>query len=211
MYKTIGLKVLIVAASSSFLLGSTLSVRPQLSSTGITTNISTATGAPVETGSGLQGLPDFVSLAKQLSPAVVNVSATGVNRKPRLSPSPFGQEDPHSEFWERFFGGPLPRGPSRQSTLGSGFILDREGLILTNNHVVENAKKIVVRLSDKREFEAKVVGRDSKTDISVILSAWNTLSRLGSLVLRADILGQVRMTTLSKPTPRSIRETPVGL
>jgi len=148
-------------------LGSPLSSRSELSSRGITTSISKAEG-PVAAASGLQGLSDFVSLAKQLSPTVVNVSTTRANSRTRESPSPFGQEDPHSEFWERFFGGPLPRGPSRQSTLGSGFILDREGLILTNNHVVEDAKKIVVRLSDEREFEAKVLGRDPKTDIAVI-------------------------------------------
>ena len=167
MRKTVGVKMLIVAASISFLLGSPLSLWSELSSRGITTSISKAE-EPVAAASGLQGLSDFVSLAKQLSPAVVNVSTTRANSKTRGSPSPFGQEDPHSEFRERFFGGPLPQGPSRQSSLGSGFILDREGLILTNNHVVEDAKKIVVRLSDEREFEAKVVGRDPKTDIAVI-------------------------------------------
>ncbi|MBI2986937.1 MAG: DegQ family serine endoprotease, partial [Deltaproteobacteria bacterium] len=82
--------------------------------------------------------------------------------------SPFGEEDPFGDFWRKFFGGPLPRGPQRQKSLGSGFIIDRDGSILTNNHVVENAEKITVRLADEREFEAKVVGKDSKTDIAVI-------------------------------------------
>ncbi len=168
MRQIVGLKILIVTALAPFLFGAVPSVRLQLSFAGITTNISKAAEAPVATISRPQGLVDFVSLAKQLSPAVVNVSTTRVNSRARVSPSPFGQEDPFSEFWKRFFGGPLPRGPSRQSTLGSGFILDRAGLILTNNHVVEDAKKIVVRLSDEREFEAKVVGRDPKTDIAVI-------------------------------------------
>ncbi|TMA05427.1 MAG: DegQ family serine endoprotease, partial [Deltaproteobacteria bacterium] len=66
------------------------------------------------------------------------------------------------------FGGPIPRGPQRQKSLGSGFIIDSDGSILTNNHVVENAQKIVVKLADEREFEAKVVGTDPKTDIAVV-------------------------------------------
>jgi len=82
--------------------------------------------------------------------------------------SPFGEEDPFGDFWRKFFGGPIPRGPQRQKSLGSGFIIDRDGSILTNNHVVENAEKIVVKLADEREFEAKVIGKDSKTDIAVI-------------------------------------------
>jgi len=168
MCQIVGLRVLIVTALASFLFGAVPSVRVQLSFAGITTNISKAAETSVGAASRPQGLADFVSLAKQLGPAVVNVSTTRADSRTRVSPSPFGQEDPFSEFWKRFFGGPLPRGPSRQSTLGSGFILDRAGLIVTNNHVVEDAKKIVVRLSDEREFEAKVVGRDPKTDIAVI-------------------------------------------
>ena len=62
----------------------------------------------------------------------------------------------------------MPRGPQRQRSLGSGFIIDGDGSILTNNHVVENAQKIVVKLADEQEYEAKVIGRDPKTDIAVI-------------------------------------------
>jgi serine protease Do len=83
--------------------------------------------------------------------------------------SPFGEEDPFNDFWRRFFGGPAPRGPQRQRSLGSGFIIDGDGSIITNNHVVENASKILVKLSENdQEFEAKVIGRDPKTDIAVI-------------------------------------------
>jgi serine protease Do len=123
-------------------------------------------------------LPDFVTLAKKMRPVVVNISTTQVSEsrgEPEFG-SPFGEEDPFNDFWRRFFGGPVPRGPQRQRSLGSGFIIDPDGSILTNNHVVENAQKIVVKLSDDEEFEAKVVGRDSKTDIAVIkINAKNSL------------------------------------
>ena len=116
-------------------------------------------------------LPDFVNLAKKIRPSVVNISTTqtseGRGGSQEFS-SPFGEDDPFNDFWRRFFGGPMPRGPQRQRSLGSGFIIDPDGSILTNNHVVENASKIVVKLSDNIEYEAKVVGRDPKTDIAVI-------------------------------------------
>lgn len=117
--------------------------------------------------SELRGLPDFVPLAKKLRPVVVNISTTQVSEGPGF-PSPFGEEDPFSEFWRRFFGSPPPRGPFRQRSLGSGFIIDRDGSILTNNHVIENAQKILVKLADEREFEGKVIGRDPKTDIAIV-------------------------------------------
>ena len=113
-------------------------------------------------------LPDFVTLAKKLRPVVVNISTTQVAERSEGPAGPFQEGDPRGDFWRRFFGGPIPRGPQRQKSLGSGFIIDRDGSILTNNHVVENAEKIVVRLADEREFEAKVIGKDSKTDIAVI-------------------------------------------
>ena len=128
----------------------------------------------------VSGLPDFVSLAKKIKPIVVNISTTQVSEGrggPQEFSSPFGEEDPFNDFWRRFFGGPLPRGPQRQRSLGSGFIIDGDGSILTNNHVVENASKIVVKLSDDQEYEAKVVGRDPKTDIAVIkINAKTTLT-----------------------------------
>jgi len=123
-----------------------------------------AANAHAGTAIGAAALPDFASLAKRLRPVVVNISTTQVSEGVQGFGSPFGEED----FWRKFFGGPLPRGPQRQKSLGSGFIIDHDGSILTNNHVVENAEKITVRLADEREFEAKVVGKDSKTDIAVI-------------------------------------------
>jgi len=114
-------------------------------------------------------LPDFVPLAKKLGPVVVNISTTqAIKQRPTPPQTPFGGDDPMSEFWRRFFGDPFPQGPFRRQGLGSGLIVDRDGTILTNNHVIENAEKIMVKLQDDREFEGKVIGRDAKTDIAVL-------------------------------------------
>src|SRR5713226_1229343 len=119
-----------------------------------------------------QGLPDFANLAKRLGPAVVNVSTTQIRKTAQEVPAPFGQEDDSfNQFWQRFFGGQMPqmpRGPQRQRGLGSGFIIDRDGTIVTNYHVVDGAQKIVVTLSDGGSFDGKVLGKDQKTDIAVI-------------------------------------------
>jgi serine protease Do len=119
--------------------------------------------------------PNFADLAEQLKPAVVNVSTTQVVKgqrrmAPRMPfPSPFGGErDPFEEFFERFFGGEGPQREMRRRSLGSGFIITKDGYIVTNNHVVENAADIKVSLSDKEEFDAKVIGRDPKTDLALI-------------------------------------------
>ncbi len=100
---------------------------------------------------------------------VVNIS-TSLVVKPSAEgpPGPFGGEDPSDNPWERFFGQPLPRGPFRQQGLGSGFIVESDGIILTNNHVVADAEKITVKFQDEREFEGRVIGKDAKTDIAVI-------------------------------------------
>jgi serine protease Do len=127
---------------------------------------------PGEPSAGLT-LPNFVDLAKRNFPAVVNVSTTstdgeadshGPGGTPRNAPG-----DPSWEPFERFFGpGQLPRRPFKQKSLGSGFVIDKRGSILTNNHVVEDAEEIVVRLSDGTEHKAKLLGRDKKTDIALI-------------------------------------------
>jgi serine protease Do len=116
-------------------------------------------------------LPNFSALAKQVQPGVVNIRTVKTTKEggpvfrhffgnPFGNREPFGNRDPFGEG-----------GPSRefkQRSLGSGFILDKGGFIVTNNHVIENADQIKVRLADEREFEAKVVGRDSKTDLALI-------------------------------------------
>ncbi len=110
----------------------------------------------------------FASIAKSVEPAIVNISTTQIierrtprQRRPRV-PDEF-------EFpFERFFG-PFEEGPSAARSLGSGVIVDKSGYILTNNHVVEQATKIEVRLADRNErYSAKVVGSDYETDLAVI-------------------------------------------
>jgi serine protease Do len=115
-------------------------------------------------------MQDFASLAKRVGPSVVNVSTTQMRRTSQNAPSPFGDQDPMGQFWERFFGGQVPRGApeQRRSGLGSGFIIDGDGTILTNYHVVDGAQKITVTLSDGKGYDAKVLGKDQKTDIAVI-------------------------------------------
>ncbi len=121
------------------------------------------------------GLPNFADLSESLRPSVVNIStSTAPQARPQMRgrkpPRGFGQGDPYHEFWEPFerFFGPMPQQQRPQRSLGSGFILNREGLILTNNHVVEGADEIIVQLDDDSEYEAEMVGRDPKTDIAVI-------------------------------------------
>ena len=167
--RKVGAKGLMIVALVSLLVGLGMSGGLDGLFGGRVINLWGQTGSPdVKTSPTPQGLPDFVTLAKKLKPVVVNISTTQVSEGARGFGSPLGEEDPFGDFWRKFFGGPAPRGPQRQKSLGSGFLIDRDGSILTNNHVVENAEKIVVKLADEREFEAKVVGKDSKTDIAVI-------------------------------------------
>ena len=176
--KRIGMKGLVIVALVSLLVGLGVSGSLGWLSSGPAVDLWGETGSPeIRTVAPQpQGLPDFISLAKKLTPVVVNISTTQVSEGSRSFASPFGQEDPFSDFWRKYFGGPLPRTPFRQKSLGSGFIIDRDGSILTNNHVVEGAQKIVVKLADEQEFEAKIIGRDPKTDIAVIkIDARNNL------------------------------------
>src|SRR5947199_9672258 len=121
-------------------------------------------------------LPDFAGLAEHVAPSVVNISSTQEVKGGPLAPGGpgggrgGGEDDPFHDFFgpfERFFGPPRHT-PYKAKSLGSGFVIDPAGYILTNNHVVENAEEIIVKLPTGKEFKAKVVGRDSKTDIALI-------------------------------------------
>ncbi|HEX5774235.1 MAG TPA: DegQ family serine endoprotease [Geomobilimonas sp.] len=114
--------------------------------------------------------PDFVVLARELKPTVVNISTAKVitpqKRWKRPSPSPFGT-DPFEDFFERFLE-EMPQRPRKERSLGSGFIISSDGYILTNNHVVAGANEIKVKLADGREFRGEIKGLDEKLDMALI-------------------------------------------
>jgi len=120
-----------------------------------------------------QGLPDFADLAEKQGQAVVNISTSQTIKGPRLGPGPqwpFDEDDPAFEFFRRFMPKPHPNMPREfeNRSLGSGFIISADGYILTNAHVVQEADEVVVKLTDKREFKAKVIGTDRRTDVALI-------------------------------------------
>ena len=124
-----------------------------------------------------RGLPDFTELVEKQGASVVNISTTQTvrNNARGAQPFPFDENDPMFEFFRRFIprqpGSPafpcLPREQESRS-LGSGFIVAADGYILTNAHVVDAADEILVRLTDKREFKARVIGADKRTDVALI-------------------------------------------
>ena len=124
--------------------------------------------------SSSQHLPDFTRIVEENGPAVVNVSVSRTTPVAAQGPGPGNsQDDPLQDFLRRF--GPQgpqgqgPRGePEVQRGLGSGFIISSDGVILTNAHVVAEATEITVKLTDRREFDAKVLGVDKRTDIAVL-------------------------------------------
>ena len=124
-------------------------------------------------------LPDFTELVEKVGPSVVNIRT--LERASRANPSSPGGLDPNLEEFFRRFGIPLPggRGSPRgggsggdeepqQRGVGSGFILSADGYIMTNAHVVDGADELLVTLTDKREFKAKVIGADKRTDVAVV-------------------------------------------
>jgi serine protease Do len=114
-------------------------------------------------------VPSFADLSERLSPTVVNISTTKIIKSQQRLPgggqpfNRFGNDD----FFRRFFGD-RPEREYKQNSLGSGFIISADGYIFTNNHVVEKADKIKVKLSDGREYDGEVKGKDANTDIALI-------------------------------------------
>ena len=108
-------------------------------------------------------LPDFSAIVDSTGPAVVNISVSG-RQKTAATMDP---DDPMFEFFRRF-GVPTPQQPGPARGMGSGFIVSADGVILTNAHVVADADEVTVKLTDKREFKARVVGLDKLTDVAVL-------------------------------------------
>jgi serine protease Do len=136
--------------------------------------------APVVTG-----LPDFTDLIDKVGPAVVNIRTTEKVRQTPGNPN----EEEMQEFLRRFFGGQavprgrrgVPQAPQDEEVtrgVGSGFIISDDGYVLTNAHVVEGADEVTVTLTDRREFKAKVLGSDKRSDVAVLKLAATNLPRL---------------------------------
>lgn len=118
-------------------------------------------------------LPDFTGLVKSLSPAVVNISTINAPKTDESQPEQFrgpnGEEIPDifRDFFRGFQGpGGTPR--ANPQSLGSGFIISADGYVLTNHHVVEGADKVMVRMNDRREIEAEVIGSDKRSDVALL-------------------------------------------
>ncbi len=127
-------------------------------------------------------IPDFADLVERASPAVVNIRTTEKVMQQQAQGGIPGMPEDQAEFFRRFFGVPIPGlpggpkqvqpGPGKPQEadrgVGSGFIIDSNGMILTNAHVVEGANTIYVTLTDKREYKAKLLGMDKRTDVAVV-------------------------------------------
>lgn len=134
--------------------------------------------APQPSAAAVRGLPDFADLVDQVGPAVVNIRTTAKVRSNNRSGSQTDEE--MQEFFRRYFGVPGPRQDPRRNTpqpgdeeetprgVGSGFVLSADGYVITNAHVVDGADEVFVRLIDRREFKARVIGADERTDVAVV-------------------------------------------
>ncbi|MNK34793.1 putative periplasmic serine endoprotease DegP-like precursor [compost metagenome] len=137
-----------------------------------------ATTAAVAAPAAMVTLPDFSTITSRDGPAVVNISVTGTEKAPdddtMAQLQGIDPDDPMFQFFRHFQGQMGPRGQQQQQravpvrSQGSGFIVDPSGIIMTNAHVVKDAKEVTVKLTDRREYRAKVLGADAKTDIAVL-------------------------------------------
>jgi serine protease Do len=182
LYKDVGVRTLsaiaLVALFAACSPQSSTAAAPAAAASGNAAHavpVSTAVPSAEAVAAASRGLPDFADLVAAVGPAVVNVTVIErAGRNQQRAADPFGSDDdsddPLSDFFRRFG---IPRNNTPRDTppsrgVGSGFIISPDGYILTNTHVVQNASKITVRLTDRREFDAKVIGTDERTDVAVI-------------------------------------------
>ena len=147
------------------------------------TQVAALASAPAPAPASVRGLPDFTDLVEQVGPSVVNIR-TLEKTTGRETPAN-GPDEEMQEFFRRFFGVPMPipnnpNAPRQQRPnrgqpeepqpkgVGSGFILSADGYVMTNAHVVEGADQVLVTLPDKREFKARIIGADARTDVAVV-------------------------------------------
>ncbi len=134
-------------------------------------------------GLSARSLPDFTPLIEKNSAAVVNISTTlkpGSRMGRHYNIPDIPGNSPFSDFFKKYFG-QIPEGRQpfqERSSLGSGFIISKDGYIITNNHVVKDADEIIVRLHDRREFNAEIIGRDERSDIALLKIAGEELPNL---------------------------------
>lgn len=150
-------------------------------------SLSLAVAAP-----SVAGLPDFTDMAEKAGPAVVNIRTTERVKTGRGGASS-AQDEEMQEFFRRFFGMPIPQQPTPRGSrpnavpemeeqvprgVGSGFIISADGFIMTNAHVIDGADEVFVTLTDKREYKAKIVGADKRTDVAIVKIEGSNLPRL---------------------------------
>jgi len=159
--KTILIALLLVGSVLGFGYGMSTAIKPSNASTAPASAVSEAPMIPA----------NFTDLARMVRPGVVNIQVVkkvkNVGFGFRSFGSPFGEKDPFGDFFGPFLEGNPPRS-FEQRGVGSGFVMNRDGYILTNNHVVEDADQIKVKLANGKEYSGKVVGRDPKTDLALV-------------------------------------------
>ena len=149
--------VIMLALTGGFLLAAGLQINPS---------------AHAKSAENYSAPGNFSKLAEMAGPAVVNIRTVKTIKRGgpgfrQFQRGPRGRENPFDDFFERFFGENMPR-DFKQPSLGSGFIIDPKGYVVTNNHVIEDADQIKVKLGNDKEFDAEVVGRDPNTDLALL-------------------------------------------
>ena len=158
--KTILMALLMVGTMLGFGYGMSTVIQPHNPQTVSASTISETPMVPAS----------FSNLAEKVRPGVVNIQVVKKVKNVDFGfrGNPFGEQNPFGDFFGPFSGGNPPSGEYKQQGVGSGFVISQDGYILTNNHVVEDADQIKVRLSNGKEYEGKVVGRDPKTDLALV-------------------------------------------